>query len=127
MSKHVRVVFDRRKRVEATGKGNVEIIIQLSRLAVKKIIVDSMTLFCATSARNTEISAVIEDVSIIPLLFCNKSIVDTVGGKRQEKFYYLCQKLDEDTICCRFVIFTPINRNLCIGHNLIQERNQSTE
>ncbi|MBQ3539508.1 MAG: tyrosine-type recombinase/integrase [Bacteroidaceae bacterium] len=43
MSKHVRVVFDRRKRVEATGKGNVEIIIQLSRLAVKKIIVDSMT------------------------------------------------------------------------------------
>ena len=38
MSKHVRVVFDRRKRVEATGKGNVEIIIQLSRLAVKKII-----------------------------------------------------------------------------------------
>ena len=32
-----------------------------------------------------------------------------------------------DTICCRFVIFTPINRNLCIGHNLIQERNQSIE
>lgn len=37
------MVFDRRKRVEATGKGNVEFIIQLSRLAVKKIIVDSMT------------------------------------------------------------------------------------
>ena len=69
-------------------------------------------LFCVTSARNAEISAVIEDVSIIPLLFCNKSIVDTVGGKRQEKFYYLCQKLDEDTLCCRFVIFAPINRNL---------------
>lgn len=43
MATNVRVVFDRRKRVEATGKGNVEIIIQLSRLAVKKIIVDSMT------------------------------------------------------------------------------------
>ena len=40
----VKLVFDRRKRVEATGKGNVEFIIQLSRLAVKKIIVDSMTL-----------------------------------------------------------------------------------
>ena len=39
----VKLVFDRRKRVEATGKGNVEFIIQLSRLAVKKIIVDSMT------------------------------------------------------------------------------------
>ena len=43
MATNVRVVFDRRKRVQATGKGNVEIIIQLSRLAVKKIIVDSMT------------------------------------------------------------------------------------
>ena len=39
----VKLVFDRRKRVEAIGKGNVEFIIQLSRLAVKKIIVDSMT------------------------------------------------------------------------------------
>ena len=39
----VKLVFDSRKRVEATGKGNVEFIIQLSRLAVKKIIVDSMT------------------------------------------------------------------------------------
>lgn len=39
----VKLVFDRRKRVEATGKGNVEFIIQLSRLAVKKIIVDSIT------------------------------------------------------------------------------------
>ena len=36
MATNVRVVFDRRKRVQATGKGNVEIIIQLSRLAVKK-------------------------------------------------------------------------------------------
>ena len=43
MATNVRVVFDRRKRVEATGKGNVEIIIQLSRLAVKKIIVDTIT------------------------------------------------------------------------------------
>ena len=43
MATNVRVVFDRRKRVQATGKGNVEIIIQLSRLAVKKIILDSMT------------------------------------------------------------------------------------
>lgn len=43
MATSVRVVFDRRKRAEATGKGNVEIIIQLSRLAVKKIIVDTMT------------------------------------------------------------------------------------
>jgi len=43
MATNVKVVFDRRKRVQATGKGNVEIIIQLSRLAVKKIIVDSMT------------------------------------------------------------------------------------
>ena len=43
MATNVRVVFDRRKRVEATGKGNIEIIIQLSRLAVKKIIVDTIT------------------------------------------------------------------------------------
>ena len=48
MSKHVRVVFDRRKRVEATGKGNVEIVIQLSRLAVKKIIVCCLLLYLCT-------------------------------------------------------------------------------
>lgn len=37
--KVVSVVYDRRKEVETKGAGNVEIIIRLTRLSVKKIIV----------------------------------------------------------------------------------------
>ena len=41
--KVVSVVYDRRKEVETKGAGNVEIIIRLTRLSVKKIIVNYVT------------------------------------------------------------------------------------
>ena len=51
--------------------------------------------------------------------------------RKRKPTTYLTTAFDKvskiETICCRYVIFTPINQNLCIGHNLIQERNQSTE
>ena len=49
-------------------------------------------LFCVTSARNAVISDVSDVVSIISIaVWYGKSIVDRMGGKRQEKFYFLCQ------------------------------------
>ena len=49
-------------------------------------------LFCVTSARNAVMRAVKDVVSIISVLFFrNKNMIRRMGGKRQEKFYNLCQ------------------------------------